>query len=118
MGEDGHDCGYARQERAGIHMTHAGLNQTQADALAAGEREQGSGCQGPAAGLWGGGVRSGGYLMVAMSLSEEDWRREAAERPNWAGSYMASMRVWGAMTLPAATMRARYWHWKDPGVAQ
>lgn len=38
MGEDCHDCEYARQERAGIHMTHAGLNQTQADALAAGER--------------------------------------------------------------------------------
>lgn len=27
------DCDYARQERAGIHMTHGGLSQTEADAL-------------------------------------------------------------------------------------
>lgn len=32
------DCEYVRQERAGIHMTHAGLSQAEADALAAGER--------------------------------------------------------------------------------
>ncbi len=32
------ECAYLRAERAGIHMTHAGLNQTQADTLAAGER--------------------------------------------------------------------------------
>ena len=63
-------------------------------------------------------VGRGGYLVVAMESSGEDWRREAAERPNWAGLYMASMRDWGAMTLPAATTRARYWHWKLPAVAQ
>jgi len=32
------DCDYARQERAGIHMTHAGLSQAEADALASTER--------------------------------------------------------------------------------
>lgn len=32
------DCRYAQQERAGIHMTHAGLSVEAADALAAGER--------------------------------------------------------------------------------
>jgi len=38
MGEYCHDCEYAQMERAGIHMTHAGMDQAKADALAAGER--------------------------------------------------------------------------------